>query len=101
MPATPIGPDGVAPGLAMQPGVKRPASAEGGGFADALQDYLHDVNDMQAQAEQAVTGLATGKVDNLHQVVVAMSEADLSFRLMMEIRNKLLGAYQEINKMQV
>jgi flagellar hook-basal body complex protein FliE len=43
----------------------------------------------------------TGQTSNLHEVIVAMSEADLSFRLMMQVRNKLLEAYKEIMRMQV
>jgi flagellar hook-basal body complex protein FliE len=76
-------------------------TARGPSFADTLRDYLQDVSDLQREADKAVVGLATGKVDNLHEVLVAMGEADVSFRLMMEIRNKLLEAYREITRMQV
>jgi len=74
---------------------------EGPSFKETFQSYLDEVNDLQLQADQAVRDLATGKVDSLHQVIVAVSEADLSFRLMMQVRNKLLEAYKEIMKMQV
>jgi len=71
------------------------------GFKDMLGDYLNQVSQMQGQADKAVRDLATGKLDNVHEVVVAMSEADLSFRLMMQIRNRLVEAYKEIMRMQV
>ena len=80
----------------------RPAQAAGGAdFKQMLDGYLDQVNDLQTQADKAVVDLAAGKMDNLHQVVAAVNEADLSFRLMMEIRNKLLDAYKEIMHMQV
>jgi flagellar hook-basal body complex protein FliE len=70
-------------------------------FKELIGRYVREVNDLQQEADQSVLELATGKTDNLHQVVAALSEADLSFRLMMEIRNKLLEAYQQIMRMQV
>jgi len=79
----------------------RGAEPGGPGFKETLKNYLDEVNDLQRDADKALADLATGKVDNLHEVIVAMSEADLSFRLMMEVRNRLLSAYQEIMRMQV
>jgi len=77
------------------------AGKEGTGFGNVLKDYLQQVNDLQQEADKSVRELVTGQVDNVHEVVVAMSEADLSFRLMMQIRNKLVDAYHEIMRMQV
>ncbi len=74
---------------------------EGEGFKELVERYLEEVNDLQQQADKAVFELVSGRTDNLHQVVAAISEADLSFRLMMQIRNKLLDAYKEIMRMQV
>jgi flagellar hook-basal body complex protein FliE len=96
-----IGPNGPQPLPAAPTGV-RPGQAGGGAdFRQMLDGYLDQVNQLQSQADRAVADLAAGKTDNLHQVVAAVSEADLSFRLMMEIRNKLLDAYNEIMRMQV
>jgi len=84
------------PGAPAAPGGVRET-----GFRDLIAKYLEDVNALQTEADRAVAGLATGKLDNLHQVIVAVNEADLSFRLMMQVRNRLLEAYKEIMRMQV
>ncbi len=52
-------------------------------------------------ANAAVRDMALGKTDNLHDVMLQMAQADLSFHLILEIRNRLTDAYQEIMKMQV
>jgi len=78
-----------------------PSGAEKTGFKDMLARYLDQVGDLQNEADKAVRDLAAGRTDNLHQVIVAVNEADLSFRLMMQVRNKLVEAYKEIIRMQV
>ena len=75
---------------------------EGGGFAAALKSSIAEVNKMQQTADAAVTALATG--DNkvsMHETMIAMEQADVSFRMMMQVRNKIVEAYQEILRMQV
>jgi flagellar hook-basal body complex protein FliE len=73
-----------------------------GGFAAALKSSLAEVNQMQQKADAAVTALAAGdgKV-SLHETMIAMEQADVSFRMMMQVRNKIVEAYQEILRMQV
>ena len=71
------------------------------GFKEMLKERLDEVNALQLEADAAVRDLVAGKTDNLHEVLVAVSEADLSFRLMMQVRNKLVDAYKEIMRMQV
>jgi flagellar hook-basal body complex protein FliE len=77
-----------------------PASAPGG-FARLLNHVLGDAGAQQAHAEQAVHNLVAGRADNVHNVMLAMAKADLSFHLVLEIRNRLSDAYQEIMRMQV
>jgi flagellar hook-basal body complex protein FliE len=72
-----------------------------GNFKKVFADYMQDVNGLQAEADKAVRDLMVGKAENLHEVIAAVSEADLSFRLMMQIRNRLVEAYQQIMRMQV
>jgi len=75
---------------------------EKGGFAAALKSSIAEVNKMQQKADAAVTALATG--DNkvsMHETMIAMEQADVSFRMMMQVRNKIVEAYQEILRMQV
>ena len=78
-------------------------SSETGGssFASVLKSSLAEVNQMQQKADAAVTALASGEKVSLHETMIAMEQADVSFRLMMQVRNKIVEAYQEILRMQV
>jgi flagellar hook-basal body complex protein FliE len=97
----PIGSEGLPPMPGATGGARPGQPSQGADFKQMLEGYLDQVNGLQMRADRAVVELASGKMDNLHQVVAAVSEADLSFRLMMEIRNKLVDAYKEIMRMQV
>lgn len=70
-------------------------------FADLLKNQLGEVNQLQKQADGALRDIAVGNTENLHDLMYAINEADLSFRLMMQVRNKLVDAYNEIMRMQV
>ncbi len=72
-----------------------------GGFLDTLKNAIGKANDVQMQANQAVDALVTGQTQDLHGTMVALQQADVSFQLMMQIRNKLVTAYEEIQRMQV
>lgn len=72
-----------------------------GGFVDSLKTAIGQVNEAQAQAGQAVDALMTGQTQDLHRTMVALQQADVSFQLMMQIRNKLVTAYEEIQRMQI
>ncbi len=80
-----------------------PASAEPGGasFSTVMDQLLGGAVRSDQRAEAALRDLATGQTDNLHGVLLDIAQADLSFRLILEIRNRLTDAYQEIMKMQV
>jgi flagellar hook-basal body complex protein FliE len=84
-------------------GSKAGAGAEGdnGGFADVLDKYMRESTDLQNEADGALSDLVAGKNDNVHEVMLAMAKADVSFRMMVEVRNKLVEAYQEVMRMQV
>jgi flagellar hook-basal body complex protein FliE len=71
------------------------------GFMDSLQQAISHANDIQLEANQATEALMTGQTQNIHQTMVALQEADVSFQLMMQIRNKLVSAYEEIQRMQI
>jgi flagellar hook-basal body complex protein FliE len=71
------------------------------GFMDSLQQAISKANDIQLGANQATEALMTGQTQNIHQTMVALQEADVSFQLMMQIRNKLVTAYEEIQRMQI
>ena len=76
-------------------------SVPSGGFMDSLQHAISKANDIQLEASQATEALMTGQTQNVHQTMVALQEADVSFQLMMQIRNKLVTAYEEIQRMQI
>jgi len=70
-------------------------------FAARLQEALSAVNTQQLKADEMSLGLATGEVQDLHRAVMAIAEADLSFRYVLQVRNKIIDAYQEIMRMQI
>jgi len=76
---------------------------QGGGasFSSMLGQMVADVNAKQNIAGQSVAALQSGQSMPLHQAVIAMEEANVSFQLMVEVRNRLLDGYQEIMRMQV
>jgi flagellar hook-basal body complex protein FliE len=69
------------------------------GFGDFLSKAIHNVNDMQLEAGEAQDKLVRGEAAELHQVMIAAEKAGISFDLLLEIRKKLLDAYQEITRM--
>ncbi len=72
-----------------------------GSFSHLLGNLVEDVNAKQVAAGDAVHGLLSGQNVSLHQAMIAMQEANVSFQLMVEVRNKLLESYQELMRMQV
>ncbi len=71
--------------------------AAGAGFGDAL-DHLTEV---QAESDRAIEKLIAGEQVDLHQVMLSVEKTDLAFRVALQLRNKLVQAYQEIMRMQV
>lgn len=97
-----IGPLSRPPGLGpLTPlGPKAPPKA-GPGFGESLSDVVAEVNRVQTEASAAVESLAAGDGANLHEVMLAVNKAELSFTFLMEARNKLVQAYQEVMRMPV
>jgi flagellar hook-basal body complex protein FliE len=79
--------------------VKQAAAAPG--FTDMLTDAVAKTNERQVEADRAIEKLSTGEEKNIHNVMIAMEKADISLRLLVQIRNKAVDAYQEIMRMQV
>ncbi len=71
------------------------------GFEELVENFIKSVNDDQAAAKQAEKLLMEGKVENIEELMYKISKAELSLRLLVEIRNKALESYQEIMRMQV
>jgi flagellar hook-basal body complex protein FliE len=68
-------------------------------FREILADTIQQVNVRQQEADKAIEALTTGETTNLAEVMSAVEKADLAFRTLMQFRNKLVSAYQEINNM--
>lgn len=81
--------------------IESAGTAGASGFLDSLKSAIGKVNDTQLEAGRAVDALMTGETQDLHRTMVALQQADVSFQLMMQIRNKLVAAYEEIQRMQV
>ena len=78
-----------------------PAGGSGGSFENTLSRFVQGVNDKQTAAGDAVRDLTGGGNVSLHQAMISMEEAGVSFQLMVEVRNKLLESYQELMRMQI
>ncbi len=86
------------------PGETAPAGASGpaaDSFSNVLGQMVREVSAKQTAAGDTVNGLLSGQGASLHQAMIAMEEASVSFQLMVEVRNKLLDSYQELMRMQV
>src|SRR5271165_1035444 len=74
-------------------------SGEGLSFGDVLKNAVHSVNQLNDTASAQVNNLLQGSGD-INSVMIAVEKADVSFQLMMQVRNKIVSAYQDIEKMQ-
>ena len=70
-------------------------------FTDFLNNAIKDANKLQLESEQLNQAFAMGLNDNLHQVMIASEKADIALQFTVQIRNKVLEAYQEIMRMPV
>ena len=77
------------------------AGSDGKTFKDTLNDALNSVNELQKVADTKMQRLATGEEKNIAEVMIAAEKADIALKLMVQVRNKMIDAYQEIMKMQV
>lgn len=78
-----------------------PAASGEKTFGQFLTDAIKDVNSLQKGAEQASIDLAAGKIQDIAQVAIAQGKADLALQLTLQVRNKVVDAYQEVMRMTV
>jgi len=91
-----------APIIKSRPDEVRPADAQhGASFGSVLQEAIKGVDELQDKADKEVRSLMAGEIKDIHSAMIAVQKADVSFQMMMQVRNKLVSAYQEIMKMQV
>ena len=84
------------------PQAVRPAGqASGGGFQDVLSNAIQKVESIGQNASTSVERFLSGEGEELHTTILAATQAELSFNLFFQARNKAVGAYQEIMRMQV
>jgi flagellar hook-basal body complex protein FliE len=96
----------IAPGIGQallpaKPEVPLAGAPGGASFGQVLKDSLKQVNALQHDADDAIQSLATGGTATLHDTMLAVQKAELSFKLMMQVRNKIVEAYQEVLRMTV
>jgi flagellar hook-basal body complex protein FliE len=84
--------NGMSPSPTQEPGV---------GFLDLLEKSVNQVNQYQVQSDTAIQELIAGRTKNVHEAMLAIERADMSLKMLMQVRNKVLDAYREIMKMQV
>ena len=89
------------PGFGKIDGALAPKDIEGSSFAKTLSESIERVNTLQQEADVAIEKLSTGESNNVHGAMIAVSKADLAFRMTMQVRNKIVEAYQEVMRMQI
>jgi len=70
-------------------------------FGDILSSTINQVNQADVKGEMAIKNFNTGEVQNLHEVMIAADEADIAIRMLVQMRNKALEAYNEIMRLQI
>jgi flagellar hook-basal body complex protein FliE len=70
------------------------------GFMETLRGAMNQTAELQGAADTKIAGLLDGSGLDVHNAMIAVEQADLSFQLMMQVRNKIVAAYQEISRMQ-
>lgn len=100
MATIPVGPGALPPeGPGTRLAAPPPRATEP--FTQVMEYFLSQANNERLQADQAVRDMVLGRTDEMHQVMLAVAKADLSFRMALELRNRISEAYQEIMRMQV
>ena len=91
----------VAPGevTPVGPTERGPAGADGN-FADSLKQALEEVNELQNQSTEVIENALDGDLTDVHSAMLALQKADLSFQLMLQVRNKLVQAYRDVMRLQ-
>lgn len=77
------------------------SSSADSSFAQMLKEGMQHVNETQSDADHAVKELLAGRSKNIHETMLLMEKADMTFKMAMQVRNKIIDAYREVMKMQV
>jgi flagellar hook-basal body complex protein FliE len=82
-------------------GIRKNAKTKGATFSEVLENSVRKVNELQLDADNLTNRLALGEVDDISEVSIAVEKAELALRLMVQIRDKMVDAYQQIARMSV
>jgi len=77
------------------------AAEQGPGFRQLLNDQIEKVNQLQRDATEAIEDLSVGKRDDIESVLIATQKADTAFKLLLQVRNKVIDAYDEVRQMRI
>ncbi|MCZ2080082.1 MAG: flagellar hook-basal body complex protein FliE [Bryobacteraceae bacterium] len=91
VPGIPSIPSAVVPGVGKQQG----------GFQAALEGAISQVNELRQVSHQSIGKFLSGETEEVHQAVLATQQAELAFEMFLQVRNKVVQAYQEVMRMQV
>jgi flagellar hook-basal body complex protein FliE len=83
---------------ANAPSTASNSNQEGGDFLNALRGAVDQVSQLQSEANMKVSSMLSGNGQDVHSAMIAVQKADLAFELMVEMRNKIVSAYQEISR---
>ena len=87
--------------LPVEVDVAGPAASSGESeFSETLASAMDPIDRLQGDAQTRVEGLLQGNGSDVHSAMIAVQKAELSFELMMQVRNKIVQAYQEISRLQ-
>lgn len=81
--------------------LNKKTTLEQGSFSEFLETNLHKVSELQRDADRLVNKMIIGDNVDLHQVMIATEKAEIAMQLTLQIRNKLVEAYQELSKIQI
>ncbi|HME36521.1 MAG TPA: flagellar hook-basal body complex protein FliE [Candidatus Sulfotelmatobacter sp.] len=90
----------ILPAEADASSLRPPTTTSESGFRGVLHSAIDDIQQLEGQAETRVAGVIEGNGADVHSAMIAVEKADLSFQLMMQVRNKIVSAYEEISRMQ-
>jgi flagellar hook-basal body complex protein FliE len=96
----PVGSVSATQGI-VAPAAPATGASGGSGFQDVFEKAVAGVENLRQTADQQVESFLTGEGGELHSMVVATQKADLAFELFLQVRNKVVSAYQEIMRMQI
>jgi flagellar hook-basal body complex protein FliE len=78
-----------------------PSAGDGPNFKDMLQEQIDTVNKLQNDADAAMEDLAAGRRDDVESVIIATQKADIAFKMLLQVRNKVVDAYEEIKQIRI